>query len=137
MKRYSCSDSPWACRTSAVAPGDTELVLGYDLDGPPTFLKLVTDWRFDWVLGTAVIVAAVVYLLAVRRLSRRGVHWPPGRTVAWVSGCAMVLNFHSIFPVRTSKARTRPLVLLCVTGVKPSFIDEPTMATSLTMAGVE
>ena len=36
---------------SAAAPTDTELVLGYDLAGPPTFLRLLADWRFDWVLG--------------------------------------------------------------------------------------
>ena len=36
-------------------------------------------------------MAAVLYLLAVRRLHRRGDSWPAGRTVAWVAGCAMVL----------------------------------------------
>ncbi|MET0864955.1 MAG: bifunctional copper resistance protein CopD/cytochrome c oxidase assembly protein [Nakamurella sp.] len=76
---------------SAAAPSDTELVLGYDLAGPPTLLRLIADWRFDWILGTAVIIAAVLYLLAVRRLRLRGDHWPPGRTVAWVTGCVMVL----------------------------------------------
>ena len=76
---------------SGVAPTDIELALGYDIAGPPTFLRLLTDWRFDWILGVAAIVAAVLYLLAVRRLHRRGDSWPPGRTVAWVIGCAMVL----------------------------------------------
>ena len=33
----------------------------------------------------------MLYLLAVRRLHRRGDSWPPGRTVAWLAGCAMVL----------------------------------------------
>ena len=37
----------------------------------------------------------------------------------------------------TSKARTRPLVLLCVTTVMPSLKDEPTMTMSLTTSGVE
>jgi putative copper resistance protein D len=76
---------------SAAAPSDVELALGYDLEGPPTFLRLIADWRFDWILGVGVIVAAVLYLLAVRRLHRRGDSWPVGRTVAWVAGCAMVL----------------------------------------------
>ncbi len=76
---------------SAAAPSDVELALGYDLAEPPTFLRLVADWRFDWILGTAVIVAAVLYLLAVRRLHRRGDSWQTGRTVAWLGGCAMVL----------------------------------------------
>jgi len=76
---------------SGTALTDTELVLGYDLNAPPTFLGLLTHWRFDWILGTAMIAAAVVYLLAVRRLRRRGDRWPIGRTVAWVIGCLMVL----------------------------------------------
>jgi cytochrome c oxidase assembly factor CtaG len=76
---------------SAAAPSDIELVLGYDLAGPPTVTRLLVDWRFDWLLGVAVIVAAVLYLIAVARLRRRGDAWPAGRTVAWIAGCAMVL----------------------------------------------
>ncbi len=76
---------------SGVAPTDTELVLGYDIAAPPTFLRLLTDWRFDWILGVAVIVAAVLYLIGVRRLHRRGDRWPAGRTIAWVIGCAFVV----------------------------------------------
>jgi len=76
---------------SAAAPSDVELALGYDLTGPPTFLRLVVDWRFDWILGVGVIFAAVLYLLAVRRLHRRGDAWQTGRTLAWLAGCAMVL----------------------------------------------
>ena len=48
---------------SGAAPTDTELVLGYDVDGPPTLLRLITDWRFDWILGVAAIAAAVLYLV--------------------------------------------------------------------------
>ncbi len=76
---------------SGAAPSDVELVLGYDLDGPPTFLRLLTDWRIDWLLGVAVLVAAALYLVGVFRLRRRGIAWPAGRTVAWITGCVMVL----------------------------------------------
>src|SRR6202049_387008 len=41
-------------------------------------------------------------------------------------GRGIVLNVQSTFPVRASNARTSPLVLLCVTTVAPSRIDEPT-----------
>ncbi|HEY0636620.1 MAG TPA: cytochrome c oxidase assembly protein [Pseudonocardiaceae bacterium] len=68
-----------------------ELLLGYDLDGPPTLVRLLLDWRFDLIYGTAAIAAAVLYLLGVRRLRRRGDAWPVGRTVAWLAGCAVVL----------------------------------------------
>jgi cytochrome c oxidase assembly factor CtaG/putative copper export protein len=76
---------------SGAAPGNAELTLGYDVAGPATVWRLIADWRFDWLLGVAAIVAAVLYVTAVRRLHRRGDHWPPGRTVAWVAGCAVVL----------------------------------------------
>ncbi len=77
--------------TAPTAPSDIELVLGYDLSGPPTLWRLIADWRMDWVLGVAVVGAAVVYVVGVVRLRRRGVPWPAGRTVAWLLGCLMVL----------------------------------------------
>ncbi len=49
----------------------------------------------------------------------------------------MVLNVQITLPVRTSNARTSPLVLLCVDTVAPSRNDDPTRATSLTTTGVE
>lgn len=69
----------------------TEVELGYDLSAPPTFGRLMLDWRFDLIFGTAAIVLAVVYLLGVRRLRQRGDSWPIGRTIAWVLGCATLL----------------------------------------------
>ncbi len=68
-----------------------EPILGFPLSGPPTIARLLFDWRFDYLLGTAVIVAAAVYLVAVRRLRKRGDGWPPGRTWAWLIGCLIVL----------------------------------------------
>ena len=69
----------------------SELLLGYQLHGPPTLARMLFDWRFDLVYGTAALVAAVLYLAGVRRLRRRGHSWPVGRTVAWLAGCATVL----------------------------------------------
>ena len=46
---------------SGAAPSDLELALGFSLDGPPTPLSLALGWRFDWLLGTASVVAAVLY----------------------------------------------------------------------------
>ena len=75
----------------AAVPGRVELLVGYDLSGPPTVWRLLFDWRFDLVFGTAAIVLAVLYLAGVRRLHQRGDHWPVGRTVAWLAGCATLL----------------------------------------------
>ena len=65
--------------------------IGYDFAGPPTVARILFDWRFDLVFGTAAIVFAAVYLAGVIRLRRRGDAWPVGRTVAWLLGCAVLL----------------------------------------------
>ncbi|MQA15393.1 MAG: copper resistance protein CopD [Pseudonocardiaceae bacterium] len=69
----------------------TELLLGYDLAGAPTAMRLLFDWRFDLVFGVLALVLAWVYIAGVRRLRRRGDAWSVGRTVAWLAGCATVL----------------------------------------------
>ncbi|MGM1057894.1 cytochrome c oxidase assembly protein [Saccharothrix sp. Mg75] len=74
-----------------VLPSSVELKIGYDLFGAPTASRLLFDWRFDLVFGTLFLALAVVYLLGVRKLRRRGDAWPVGRTVAWVAGCLTVV----------------------------------------------
>ena len=69
-------------------PSPVEVAIGYDFAGPPTIARVLFDWRFDLIFGTAAIVVAVLYLLGVRRLRRRGDAWPMGRTLAWMCGCA-------------------------------------------------
>lgn len=78
--------------TDGVARPDTMAVLiGYDLEGPPTVVRLLTCWRFDLVYGTLAVSLAMVYLLGVVRLHRRGDKWSIGRTVAWLGGCLVLL----------------------------------------------
>ena len=72
-------------------PSPVEVAIGYDFAGPPTVARVFFDWRFDLIFGTAAIVMAVLYLLGVRRLRRRGDAWPMGRTLAWMCGCAVLL----------------------------------------------
>lgn len=73
------------------APSRAEALIGYDLAGPPTLARLLFDWRFDLLLGSAAVVLAVLYLVGVRKLRRRGDAWPVGRSTAWLSGCAALL----------------------------------------------
>ncbi len=73
------------------SPSRTEVVVGYDLNGPPTVARLLLDWRYELIFGTAALVAAGLYLAGVRRLSRRGDRWPVGRTAAWSAGCLAML----------------------------------------------
>jgi cytochrome c oxidase assembly factor CtaG/putative copper export protein len=72
-------------------PSIPAIEIGYDFAGPPTVARVLFDWRFDLIFGTAAIVFAVLYLLGVRRLRRRGDAWPTGRIVSWLCGCAALL----------------------------------------------
>ncbi|WP_111512290.1 cytochrome c oxidase assembly protein [Mycobacterium kyogaense] len=83
-------------RTPPPPPLETNLSIpaveiGYDLAGPPTVARLLFDWRFDLVFGTAAVLFAGLYLAGVRRLRRRGDAWPAGRVVAWLLGCLLLL----------------------------------------------
>jgi putative copper resistance protein D len=77
--------------TGAGVPSRVEVLIGYDLAGPPTLARLALDWRFDLIFGTAALVLAGVYLLGVRRLRLRGDRWATGRTAAWLLGCLALL----------------------------------------------
>ena len=72
-------------------PSIWDVLLGYELHGPPTAWRLTTLWRFDTFIGVGALVLAGVYVLGVVRLRRRGDAWPAGRTAAWGSGCAALL----------------------------------------------
>ncbi|WP_405143016.1 bifunctional copper resistance protein CopD/cytochrome c oxidase assembly protein [Sphaerisporangium sp. NBC_01403] len=65
-------------------------LLGYSL---PRFSpwRLLTETRPDPLLILAVVGLAVAYLVGVRRLTRRGEAWPPGRTVAAMAGLLVLL----------------------------------------------
>lgn len=72
-------------------PSIPEVEIGYDFAGPPTVARVLFDWRFDLMFGSAAIVFALLYLAGVLRLRRRGDEWPVGRIVAWLCGCAVLL----------------------------------------------
>ncbi|UQX12671.1 cytochrome c oxidase assembly protein [Candidatus Mycobacterium methanotrophicum] len=72
-------------------PSIPDVAIGYDFAGPPTPARVLFDWRFDLIFGTAAMVLAALYLTGVRRLRRRGDGWPTGRTVSWLLGCVALL----------------------------------------------
>ncbi len=72
-------------------PTPVEVEIGYNLAGPPSIGRYLFDWRFDLIYGTLSIVLAVLYLVGVRRLRKRGDAWPVGRTISWLCGCAVLL----------------------------------------------
>lgn len=73
-------------------PSIPEAEIGYDFDGPPTVARILFDWRFDLIFGSAAVVLAGLYVAGLVRLRRRGDRWPPGRTTSWLLGC-LVLSF--------------------------------------------
>lgn len=68
-----------------------DVYLGYELPGPPDTLRLLTEWRFDFLLGTAAVIMAVAYLWGFLRLRRRGVDWPVHKLFFWLAGCVLML----------------------------------------------
>lgn len=66
-------------------------LIGYDLPDHLVMADLALRWRWDVVFGPTAVIAAVGYLAAVRRLTRRGGFWPATRTMAWLAGCAVLL----------------------------------------------
>jgi putative copper resistance protein D len=56
---------------------------------PWTPASVLTQWRPDAIVLTAVGIGAVAYLVAVRRLTRRGQRWPARRTVLAMAGLAI------------------------------------------------
>ena len=65
-------------------PSIPAVEIGYDFAGPPTVARVLFDWRFDLIFGTAAIVLALVYLAGVRTAAppRRRVADGPDRRVA-------------------------------------------------------
>lgn len=72
------------------APTPAETITGFPAPPPPTPATWLSEWRPDVLFALASVVMAVVYLRWVARLRRRGDRWSTGRTVAWVSGTAVL-----------------------------------------------
>lgn len=65
--------------------------LGYTLDAAPDPIVLLTHWRINLLLTTIAAVAMIGYCLGVRRLRRRGDHWPVLRTICWLIGWLLTI----------------------------------------------
>ena len=73
--------------SSAPLPSRVEALLGYGLDGPLDLPGMVTAARPDLLLGTGAVVAAIAYLVGVRRAGS----WDRRLTASWLTGCAVLL----------------------------------------------
>lgn len=72
-------------------PSRLVYLLGYELPPHLSAPDLALHWRLDLVFGPLAVLAAVSYLLGVRRLRRDGRSWPVVRTACWLAGCATLL----------------------------------------------
>ncbi|RKR76052.1 cytochrome c oxidase assembly protein [Frondihabitans australicus] len=75
-----------------------EVLTGRVLPAPFTVESWFTGWSLDlvWLLGCAVL--AVVYVVAVRRVRRRGETWPWSRAVLWILGLVVLAYMTSGAP---------------------------------------
>ena len=82
------SRTPPPVDTASISP--VELKIGYLITEPPSFARLMLDWRFDLIFGTLAIILAVVYLRGVVRLRCRGDEWPIGGPSpgCWAVSCS-------------------------------------------------
>jgi len=105
-------------------PSAAEVALGFDLPDAPTIAAVFTQWRFDLIFGTAAVVLAGAYLVAVRRLMRRGEPWSAPRTVCWVIGCLTVLFATSsgLGMFMTAMFSTHVVVQFLLTVVAPALL---------------
>ena len=72
-------------------PSRLVYLLGYELPPHLSVSDLALHWRLDLIFGPLAAIAAVSYLLGVRRLRRDGRSWPVARTACWLAGCATLL----------------------------------------------
>lgn len=72
-----------------------ENFLGFSIDGFRTTAQWLLPGRPNVLFTVLAILAALLYLLGVRALRRRGDRWPPGRTISWLLGWLAVYYFTS------------------------------------------
>lgn len=67
-----------------------EWLTGDPLPPELTPLSYITAWKPDLLWTLVCLFGALVYLAGAVRLHRRGDRWPIGRTVAWITGLALL-----------------------------------------------
>ncbi|WP_282819467.1 cytochrome c oxidase assembly protein [Curtobacterium flaccumfaciens] len=78
-------------QTPATGEDTRSGLIGFPFPPAQTTQTYLTQWHIDWVWLGLAVVGAVWYLLAVRKLRKRGDAWPIGRTIAWLIGCALFI----------------------------------------------
>ena len=78
-------------QTPATGEDTRSGLIGFPYPPAQTLQTYLTQWHVDWMWLGIAVVGAGWYLLAVRKLRKRGDKWPVGRTIAWLLGCALFI----------------------------------------------
>lgn len=62
----------------------------YELPPEPTWAHAVSQWRPDWLWVAVVVVCAVSYGWALRKVVASGGHWPVLKAVSWYVGLVLL-----------------------------------------------
>lgn len=65
--------------------------LGYEVNTPPTLAGLLLPGRPNVLLVSLGVAAIILYVAGHTILVRRGIQWPVGRTVAWLTGWLLLV----------------------------------------------
>ncbi|WP_189081483.1 cytochrome c oxidase assembly protein [Mangrovihabitans endophyticus] len=84
------SRSPTPVPQNPVAPDPLVELLGFDMPGPPTALRMIGDPLPDLFFLAVVAVGVLAYLAGVRRMRLAGHPWPVSRTVSWLAGMLLL-----------------------------------------------
>jgi cytochrome c oxidase assembly factor CtaG/putative copper export protein len=79
-------------RGDEISPEDLRAlaITGIKFPEEPTLWRLLIGYEADGIILGALILAVALYVAGVVRLSRNGVKWPVGRTVAFALGISVI-----------------------------------------------
>ncbi len=127
-------------RTALQLPTAGETLLGRPYPPAPTVANVLFGFRLDVIFLVIGLVGAILYVVGVVRLRRRGDHWPWYRTALWLTGLAIVVwatnagiatysdvsvGFHMVQHMTLAMLAPIPLVLaapmtLALRAIRPS-----------------
>ena len=73
-----------------IAYANVQQIVGIPMLAPPTFWRLLSSFEPDGFALSFMAIAGVLYFRGVRKLARRGDHWPIGRSIAFALGLAVI-----------------------------------------------
>jgi cytochrome c oxidase assembly factor CtaG/putative copper export protein len=82
--------TPIAEEAGSLARTPAEILTGEPLPPWPEWGRYFTEWRPDLIWLLACGFGIFFYLAGVRRLRKRGDHWPVYRTILWVAGLLLL-----------------------------------------------